>query len=95
MPTKESFTISGEILVKKVKEIIAEGNATKITLSDKSGRELMSFPLAFGVMGVLLAPIMAAVGTLTALVTECTITVERPDDDDEAPKEDVVKAEEL
>jgi hypothetical protein len=75
--TKESFNINGESLLKKIKEVIAEGNVRKITIVDKSGRELMSFPLTFGVVGVLVAPVLAAIGAIAALVGECTITVER------------------
>jgi hypothetical protein len=74
---KESFSINGEQLLKKVKELIDEGNVRKITITDKSGKELMSFPLTVGVVGALLAPVLAAVGALAALVGECTITVER------------------
>ena len=77
--TKESFSINGEQLLKKVKELIAEGNVRKITITDKSGKELMSFPLSVGVVGALFAPVLAAVGALAALVGECTITVERED----------------
>jgi len=77
MTTKESFSVNGEALVGKIKELIHEGNITRITITDKSGKEIMSFPLAVGLFGVLLAPIFAAVGTLAALVTECTITVEK------------------
>lgn len=75
--TKESFKINGESLLKKVKELIAEGNVRKITITDKSGKELMSFPLTIGVVGALLAPVFAAVGALAALIGDCTITVER------------------
>ncbi|NSL86291.1 DUF4342 domain-containing protein [Chitinophaga solisilvae] len=77
MATKETFSLSGENLLKKVKELIAEGNIRKITITEKDGRELMSFPLTFGVVGVLLAPVLAAVGAVAALVGECSITVER------------------
>jgi len=86
MTTKESFSINGESLLAKIKELINEGNVTRITISDKHGKELMHFPLAFGVVGVLVAPIFAAVGTLAALVTECTITVEREVDEKEEEK---------
>ncbi|HVW16260.1 MAG TPA: DUF4342 domain-containing protein [Mucilaginibacter sp.] len=82
--TKESFNIHGENLLKKVKELIAEGNVRKITINDKTGKELASFPLTVGVVGALLLPTLAAVGAIAALVTECTITVER-DDDTENP----------
>jgi len=75
--TKESFNINGESLLKKVKELIAEGNVRKITITDKSGKELMSFPLTIGVVGALLAPVFAAIGALAALIGDCTITVER------------------
>jgi hypothetical protein len=77
MKFKESFSINGEQLLHKVKELIAEGNVTKITITDKTGKELMSFPLTFGVVGALVAPILAAVGAMAALIGECTITVER------------------
>ena len=77
MSAKESFSINGEQLLKKVKELIDQGNVRKVTISDKSGKELMSFPLTVGVVGALFAPVLAAVGALAALVGECTITVER------------------
>lgn len=73
----ESFSISGEGLLKKVKELIEEGNVRKIIIKDKSGKELMTFPLTIGVVGAVLAPVLAAVGALAALIGECTITVER------------------
>ena len=74
---KESFSINGEQLLKKVKDLINEGNIRKITIIDKHGKELMSFPLTVGVVGAVLAPVLAAVGALAALVGECTITVEK------------------
>lgn len=82
---KESFKISGENLLKKVKELIEEGNIRKITIHDKTGKELMSFPLTVGVVGAVLAPVLAAIGAVAALVGECTITVER-DDESKATK---------
>jgi hypothetical protein len=75
--TKESFTITGESLLKKVKELIEEGNVRKIIIKDKTGKEIMTFPLTVGVVGAVLAPVLAAVGALAALIGECTITVER------------------
>lgn len=78
MPTiKESFKINGEALLKKIKDLIEEGNIRKITIHDKEGKELMSFPLTFGVVGALIAPVLAAVGALAALIGDCSITVER------------------
>jgi hypothetical protein len=75
--TKESFKINGEELLKKVKELIAEGNVRKITIHDKNNKELMSFPLTLGVIGAVLAPVFVAIGAIAAIVGECTITVER------------------
>jgi hypothetical protein len=75
---KESFKISGENLLKKIKELIEEGNINKITIHDKSGRELMSFPVTVGVVGAVFAPVLAAIGAFAAIIGECTITVERP-----------------
>jgi len=79
MSIKETFTVTGENLLKRIKELIAEGNVTKITITDKNGKEIMNFPVTLGVIGVVLAPIFAAVGAIAALLTECKITVERTD----------------
>ncbi len=75
--TKESFKISSENLLKKVKELIEEGNINRISIHDKSGKEIITFPVTIGVVGVVLAPVLAAVGALAALIGECTVTVER------------------
>ena len=75
--TKEKFTVKGEQLLKKIKELIAEGNVRKITIHDKTDKEIMSFPVTIGVVGALLAPLLAAIGALAALIGECTISVER------------------
>jgi Domain of unknown function (DUF4342) len=73
----ESFKLNGENLLKKVKDLIDEGNVRKIIIQDQAGKELMSFPLTVGVVGAVLAPVLAAIGAVAALVGECTITVER------------------
>ncbi len=78
--TKESIKIQGEKLVNKVKELVKEGNVRKISIHEKDGRELMSFPLSLGVVGAVFAPVLAAVGALAALIGECSITVEREED---------------
>lgn len=74
---EESFNVNGENLLKKVKELIAEGNIRKITIKDKNGKDLVVFPLTIGVVGIALAPALAAIGALAALIGECTIAVER------------------
>ncbi len=74
---QEKYQVKGEDLIAKIKELVNEGNIRKITISDKSGKELVTFPLTLGVIGVVIAPVLAAVGAIAALVTECTVTVER------------------
>jgi hypothetical protein len=74
---KETFNLKGEQLLNKVKELIEEGNVRKITVHDKSGKELLSFPLTVGVVGAVFLPVLAAVGAMAALIGECTIAVER------------------
>ncbi|MFH1187189.1 MAG: DUF4342 domain-containing protein [Candidatus Levyibacteriota bacterium] len=73
----ETFKIEGGKVVDKVKELIKEGNVRRIIIKDKKGKELIQFPLTFGVIGAALVPVLAAVGAIAALVTECSITVER------------------
>ncbi len=85
--TKESFHINGENLVKKVKELVAEGNVRKITIYDKYDKELASFPLTFGLIGVLIMPMLAAIGAIAALIGECKIMVEREDINNEVHAE--------
>ncbi len=73
----EEFSVKGEQLLGKVKELVHEGNVRKIIIKGKSGKSIAEFPLSVGVVGALLLPMFAAIGAIAALVTECTITVER------------------
>lgn len=74
---EDIFKVKGEELLKKVKELIKEGNVRQITIKDKKGKKLVVLPLTVGVVGAVLAPVLAAVGAIAALVTECTVSVER------------------
>jgi len=74
---KEEFKVSGEELVEKIKEIIKEGNARKIIIKNEDGESVVEFPLTVGTIGALIAPILAAVGAMAALLTKCTIVVEK------------------
>jgi Domain of unknown function (DUF4342) len=74
---RESFKVSGEDLMDKVKQIIKEGNARKIIIKNEKGDVIMEFPLTIGAVGILLAPVFAAVGAIAALVTDCEIIVEK------------------
>ena len=73
----EEFKVSGDDLLKKVKAIIAEGNVRQITVKNKQGKAIVELPLTLGIVGAALAPLLAAIGAIAALVTECTIVVER------------------
>ena len=75
----EEFKVDGEDLLKKVKQLIAEGNIRRITIRNKDGKSIVEFPLTVGVVGAVLVPPLAAIGAIAALVTECTIVVERDD----------------
>lgn len=74
---QETFHVTGEKLLERVKELIKEGNVRRIIIKDKNGKTLVEFPLTFGVVGAVIAPIFAAIGAIAALISECTITVER------------------
>jgi hypothetical protein len=71
----EEFKVSGEEVVKKVKEIIKEGNARSIIIKNEKGHEIIVIPLTLGAVGVILAPVVAAIGAAAALLTKCTIVV--------------------
>ena len=74
---KEEFKVSGEGIVEKIKEIIKEGNARRIIIKNEDGESVAEFPLTVGAVGALIAPILAAVGAIAALLTKCTIVVEK------------------
>lgn len=73
----EEFKISGEDIMANLKKLVNEGNVRKIMVKDKKGKIIAEFPLTVGVVGALLAPILAAVGAIVALATDCVISVER------------------
>ena len=73
----EEIKVKGEQVLEKVKKLIKEGNIRRITIKDKKKKVVLSFPLTVGVIGAVLAPLLAAVGAVAALVTECTISIER------------------
>lgn len=80
MPEKvhtEEFKVDGEKLIAKIKELIHEGNIRRIIIKDKDGKTLMEIPMTFGVVGVLIAPQLAAIGAIAALLTEATVLVEK------------------
>ncbi len=73
----EEFRVNGEELLAKVKELLHEGNIRRVIIKDKDGKTLVEFPMTFGVVGALLAPSLAALGAVAALVSEATVIVEK------------------
>ena len=83
MTESEKFTVNGSQVLEKVKQIIREGNVRRVRLIHE-GRAIFDIPLTVGapvaVAGILAAPLLAAIGAFAALVTECTIEVEKVED---------------
>ena len=75
----EEFRVNGEELIAKVKNVIKEGNIRRIIIKDKEGKVVFEIPLTFGIVGALIAPQLAAIGAIAALVTEATVVVEKVD----------------
>lgn len=75
--TEESFSVSSEDLVQKVKELFHEGNVRRITIKSDEGKTLLDIPVTVGVIGIVLVPWLAAIGAIAALATNCTIVVQR------------------
>ena len=73
----EEFQVSGDKLVGKIKEVLHEGNIRRVAIQNDDGRILIDVPLYLGVVGALLAPQLAAIGAIAALVTNCTLIVEK------------------
>jgi hypothetical protein len=74
---KEEFRVSGEEVIKKIKELIKEGNVRRIIIKNEEGKTLVEFPLTLGVVGAALLPMWAAIGAIAALLTKCTIVIEK------------------
>ena len=79
MTTTEKFTVSGSQVVEKIKQLIHEGNIRRIKVLQE-GRVVMEIPLTAGAIAILIAPLLAALGAFAALVSECTIEVEKADE---------------
>jgi CBS domain-containing protein len=74
---REEFRVSADTLVERVKDLLHEGNITRIVVKDDAGKVLLEIPATVGVAGVIIAPWLAALGVIAALATNCTMVVER------------------
>jgi hypothetical protein len=73
----EEFSVAASDVLKRVNELLHEGNITRIVVKDEAGKQLIEIPATVGVVGTLLAPWMAALGVIAAIATRCTIVVEK------------------
>lgn len=73
----EEFQVRGEEIVSKIKELLHEGNIRRVIIKNEDGRTLIDIPLTIGVVGALVAPQLAAIGAIAALIAHGTIVVEK------------------
>lgn len=73
----DEFQVAADDLIGRVKELIREGNIRRIVVRNEEGKTLLEIPVTVGVIGVLFAPYLAALGAIAAMATKCTIAVER------------------
>ena len=73
----EEFNLNGKDLVEKVKKLIQEGNARRVIIKNEKGDTIIEIPLMLGAIGAVIAPALAAVGAIAALLTKCTLIVEK------------------
>jgi len=74
---REEYSVSADNLIERVKELLHEGNITRIIVKDEKGKVLLEIPATIGVIGAVLAPWLAALGVIAALATNCKLVVER------------------
>lgn len=80
METRNEFKVKGEELLAKIRELIHQGNVTRIIIKDDDGKIYLEIPVNVGLVGALLAPVLAAIGALAALVANFTIEVVRKEE---------------
>lgn len=73
----EEFRVNGEDLLGRIKNLLKEGNIRRVIIKDKDAKVVFEIPLTLGVVGVLIAPQLAAIGAIAALLTEATVVVEK------------------
>lgn len=86
--TTEELVVKGEEVVESVKKLINEAGVRRIVIKYKDGRTIIEIPLVLGLAGIALLPVWSALALIAALVTECTIMVERIEKVSEEPEEE-------
>ena len=78
---RQEFRVKGEDLVRKIKELIHEGNVRRIIIKNDEGKTYLEIPVNIGIIGAVVAPVLAAVGAIALLVTDFTIEVVKSNDE--------------
>ncbi len=84
--SKSKTRVAGQDLLRKVKEIVREGNVRKIVLRDDKGKQLLELPLTLGLVGIAVAPLWAVLGTVGAVALNYTIEIIRKEEPEKQPK---------
>ena len=87
---KEEFRVKGEELVEKVKQLIHEGNVRRLIIKDEDGKIYLEIPVTFGLIGAIFAPMLAAVGAVSAMVANLKVEVVRDEDPPAPEKKDAI-----
>ncbi|MEI7660976.1 MAG: DUF4342 domain-containing protein [Bacteroidota bacterium] len=83
---KEEFRVRGEELVEKIRQLIHEGNVRKLIIKDEDGKVYLEIPVTFGLIGALMAPMLAAAGAVAAMAANLKIEVVRNDEPENTGK---------
>jgi len=84
---KEEFKVRGEELVEKIKQLIHEGNVRRLIIKDEEGKVYLEIPVTIGIIGALVAPMLAAVGAVAAMVANFKVEVIRQEEPEQAEKD--------
>ncbi|MEI6454821.1 MAG: DUF4342 domain-containing protein [bacterium] len=84
---KEEFRVKGEELVEKIKQLIHEGNVRRLIIKDEDGKVYLEIPVTFGIIGAIIAPMLAAVGAVAAMVANLKVEVVRNEEPGKEKKE--------
>jgi len=80
METRNEFKVKGEELLARIKELIHQGNVSRIIIKDEEGKTYLEIPVTLGLIGALVVPVLAAIGALAALAANFTIEVIRKEE---------------
>jgi len=83
---KHEFKVKGEELVEKIKQLLHEGNIRRIIIKDEDGKVYLEIPVTFGLVGVLLAPTIAALGAIAAMVANLKVEVIKMEEPEKTEK---------